>query len=440
MATLIVMPKLGNSVESCFLAAWKINEGDTIKKGDILCEVETDKAAQDVESDAGGVVLKLLVGEGVDVPVLSNIAVVGEAGEDFSDLLSGAAQAELSADKPEERGAVSHLLNERISQASAAASPAERPRGPGDFIDISPRARNLAEDHGLDISTISGSGPGGRIIERDISELIYGSPAISPAAREAGAKPGMSGSGIGGRVLLKDLNGQTTGEESGPLGGPRKIIAERTKFSLRESAQYTINASAKASALLRWRKLFKNAGPQKGLGDIGIGEMLMWAAARVLAGFPGVNAIFSEGVYRKFSEVHLGFAVDTPRGLMAPVIRNANNLSLQALTAESKRLAQKCKDGSISPDSLAGGTFTVSNLGPYGVESFTPVINMPQVAILGLCAISPKPVMEETGLSFLPHIGLSLTVDHQVLDGAPAAVFLKAFSDFVARFDPGIEV
>jgi pyruvate dehydrogenase E2 component (dihydrolipoamide acetyltransferase) len=209
--------------------------------------------------------------------------------------------------------------------------------------------------------------------------------------------------------------------------GVRKIIAERMLASLAGSAQYTLNAWANAEVLTAYRQRLKSSDESLGLRNITIGDLVNFAAVRTLAAHPEANAHFAGGRLLQFQRVHLGFAVDTPRGLLVPVIRNADSLSLKKLAAEAARLAQGCQDGTVSPELLSGGTFTVSNLGALGVEHFTPVLNPPQVAILGVGSISLRPVADPGaagGVAFKPHIALSLTANHQVLDGAPAARFL----------------
>jgi pyruvate dehydrogenase E2 component (dihydrolipoamide acetyltransferase) len=209
-----------------------------------------------------------------------------------------------------------------------------------------------------------------------------------------------------------------------PVKGVRKVIAERMLASLSGSAQYTIHAWANAEILTTYRQRLKSSDESLGLREITIGDMVNFAAARTLAGHPEVNAHFAGGRILQFARVHLAFAVDTPRGLLVPVIRNAESLSLKGLAAQAARLAEACQDGSVSPEALSGGTFTVTNLGALGVEHFTPVLNPPQVAILGVGGIALRPVPDEAGTAFRPHIALSLTANHQVLDGAPAARFL----------------
>jgi pyruvate dehydrogenase E2 component (dihydrolipoamide acetyltransferase) len=215
----------------------------------------------------------------------------------------------------------------------------------------------------------------------------------------------------------------------------RKVIAERMLQSLQTTAQLTIHASADARVLQALRRRFKESPEAMGLRGITINDLVLFAVARTLPAHPALNALFNGTEIHQYRSVHLGVAVDTPRGLMVPVIRAAETLSLRQLSTEARRLAAACLENKITPDELTGGTFTVTNLGAFGVESFTPVLNPPQVAILGVCTIQPKAVEMDGEVQFIPHIGLSLTINHQVVDGAPAARFLQALGQAIAAID-----
>jgi len=220
-----------------------------------------------------------------------------------------------------------------------------------------------------------------------------------------------------------------------PVKGVRKVVAGRMLASLQNTAQLTLNSSVDARSVLGYRSKCKAAPEESGVGGISINDVVLYATVKTLAEFPELNAHMLGNKIVEFDNVHLGFAVDTPRGLMVPVIRYANLLSLKQLSAETKRLAKACIDGTIDPDALSGGTFTVTNLGAMGIESFTPVLNAPEVGILGICAIQPKPVMKGTDVEFVPHMGLSLTFDHAAADGAPAARFLVSLKTRLAAFE-----
>ena len=439
MATIVVMPQLGNSVESCIIVEWMIAEGDTVSVDQTLASIETDKSTMEVPSTAEGTVLKLLWEEGDEVPVKDPLIIVGEPGEDISGLVPGGDAAPAEADAPAEQAAA----------APEAASPAfatERATGA-----VSPRARALAASNGVDASAIAeGSGPHGRVIERDVAAAIAAGPVLTSAARAAGVSAA-EGTGIGGRVSVADA-GRTAevapaaavaapaaaadfpgASTSAPLKGVRKVVAKRMMESLTSTAQLTLNTTANAAGILAMRKKVKNADEALGLNKITLNDLVCFAVSRTLLKYPVFNAHLEDGVLTEFEQVHLGFACDTPRGLLVPVIRSAQALGLKAFSDEAKRLAGGAIDGSLSPEFLSGGTFTVSNVGSFGIETFTPVINLPQTAILGVGAITPRPVVAADGtIGVEQRLTLSLTIDHQVIDGADGARFLR---DLVAAIE-----
>jgi pyruvate dehydrogenase E2 component (dihydrolipoamide acetyltransferase) len=456
MATAIVMPKQGQSVESCIIVDWKKRPGDLIAEGDILCEVETDKAVLEVPSPVSGTLLELFFAAGDDIPVLTNIAAVGSVGEDVSELRPANASTTpvaTSAAPPAEPPAAPTAVP--ASRASAAPPPATAPIE-SEPAGISPRARNLAERKQVEISGIEGSGPGGRIIERDIQAALANQPKVTPVAQAMVASGEFvlpqQGSGPGGRIMARDLSSPasplTTGptaqpapqqnqaeSEQIPVHGVRKVIAERMLNSLQTTAQLTMHSSADARTLLALRKRLKASDAALGLQAVTINDLILFAVARILRQHPVVNATFSDNVISQYNDVNLGFAVDTPRGLLVPVIRQANWLSLRALAQEGKRLVGAIQEGSITPDEMTGGSFTVTNLGNLGIEQFTPILNAPQVAILGVGSINLKAVEVEDEVEFIPHIGLSLTINHQVVDGAPGARFLYALAQGLKDLD-----
>lgn len=441
MATIVVMPQLGNSVESCIIVEWMIAEGDTVAVDQTLASIETDKSTMEVPSTAEGTVLKLLWEEGDEVPVKDPLIIVGDPGEDISGLVPGGESASESAEATAapEQGAAA-------PEQAAPAFATERATGA-----VSPRARALAASSGVDASAIAeGSGPHGRVIERDVAAAIAAGPTLTSAARAAGVSA-TEGSGIGGRVSVADANrapeanapaavsapapaadfpGAST---SSPLKGVRKVVAKRMMESLTTTAQLTLNTSANAAGILALRKKVKNADEALGLNKITLNDLVCFAVSRTLPKYPVFNAHLEDGVLTEFEQVHLGFACDTPRGLLVPVIRSAQSLGLKAFSDEAKRLAGAAIDGTLSPDYLSGGTFTVSNIGSFGIETFTPVINLPQTAILGVGAITPRPALASDGtIGVQQRLNLSLTIDHQVIDGADGARFLR---DLVAAIE-----
>jgi pyruvate dehydrogenase E2 component (dihydrolipoamide acetyltransferase) len=444
VAVPVLMPRQGQSVETCLLLSWKKNEGDAVAQGESLCEVETDKATFEVEAPEAGTLLKRFYEEGQDVPVLSVIAAIGRPGESIEGLAAPPADAKAADRAPVPSGAAAPPDRSPAGAAATAAA-------------SSPRARKRAAERGIDIASLRGSGPGGRVIERDVLAAARGGQPLTPAARDAAvAATGRglaadqlhdaAGSAIGGRISRRDVealarsavHAASRPEEAlteVPVKGVRKIIAERMLASLQTTAQLTLHSSADARSLQSFRARLKESPESWGLRGVTITDLVLYALSRLLPSYPELNAHFLGDRMLLHRNVALGLAVDTPRGLMVPVIRDANGLSLKGISEEAKRLAAACLESKIQPDELAGGTFTLTNLGALGIESFTPVLNPPQTAILGLGNIQLKPVQAKDGVSFVPHLGLSLTINHQAVDGAPGARFLAALAQTLAAID-----
>lgn len=441
MATEVLMPKQGNTVESCLIVEWKKKEGDAVAEKEVICVVETDKATFEIESPAAGTMLKQFFAAGDDVPVQTIIAAIGKAGEDVSAM---APKGGASAAKEESAPAP------KTESAPAAQAPTVHaaPVSTSGDVGISPRARNLADAKGIAADSLGGSGPGGRIIERDVKAALSGTPtpAAVAAAKASGMAYPLTGSGIGGRVRASDLIAKRGGVniESLPFPGPftdtpvkgiRKVISERMLTSMTTTAQCTLSSSADASVMLSLRERLKKLPKEDPRSSVTLNDFVLFAVAQTLTSFRMMNAHFSGTSIREFEAVHLAFAVDTPRGLMVPVIKNAHARSLVDISMEAKRLGKACQDGSAKPDELSGSTFTITNLGALGIESFTPVLNIPEVAILGVCSTVNRPVMKDGVVTAVPHMGLSITFNHQAVDGAPTARFLKAVADTLANFD-----
>lgn len=435
MAVEVLMPRQGQSVESCIITGWKVKEGDTVKAGQPLCEVETDKATFEVEASASGTVLRIFYADGADVPVLKVIAAIGDPGEDVSALRP----KDVAETEPE----TGNLKSENKPAGAEVSISSFKAQGSDSSSGVSPRARKLAAAKGIDVSALVGSGPEGRVIERDVKTALEGKAPLSLAAR---AKIAAVGSGIGGRVLAADVQVPAPAapevscraEQMGalkeiPVKGVRKLVAGRMLASMQTTAQLTMHTSADARAILAARAKFKDSADRVG---ITINDLVLYAVAQIVVKFPELNACWLGDKMVQFENVHLGFAVDTPRGLMVPVIRFANKLSLKEISAAAKRLGAACIKGTVDPDSLKGGTFTVTNLGAAGIEMFTPILNAPEVCILGICNVQPKPVMKKDGgVDFIPHMGLSITFNHCATDGAPVGRFLAAIREYLATLE-----
>jgi pyruvate dehydrogenase E2 component (dihydrolipoamide acetyltransferase) len=410
MAIPVIMPKQGQSVETCIITRWFKDIGDKVSKGDILLSYETDKAAFDLESPADGTLIDIFFGEGDEVPVLENVAALGNKGEETGHLRPGALKPGSEAPPAQKQsGEVTSDNTAKYMNKSNEVVPS-----PGSVIKISPRALRLAEDKKVDYTAIKGSGPEGRIVVSDIEM------ALSRGASSEYRKT----------TLETDFYDK-------PLGNIRKIIAKAMHSSLQSSAQLTHHMSADVRKLIEARRKIKE-NTAAGNQDITLNDILCFCVIRAIAGFPEINSHFLGDTMRTFKRVHLGIAVDTQRGLMVPTIRNADMMNLSQLSTGLRSAADACRKGNIDPELIqsTSASFTVSNLGNYGVEMFTPVINLPQVAILGICTIINRPVdLGNNTFGFVPYIGLSLTYDHRAVDGGPATLFLKEIKKQIENFN-----
>jgi len=453
MAVVVIMPKQGQSVESCIVTEIKKKKGDTVKKGDILFTYETDKASFEEESPIDGVVLECFYKEGDEVPVLENMMVIGQPGEDYSSLLAESQHA--GDDREIEK---SSSFSEDVKQVEVEtqspeveSSVAAKSQTGQASVFISPRAKKLAEKSSVDVSGLKGSGPKGRIIEKDVKAVLETRPKMTPLAKkiavEEGLQPQEGGTGLAGMVRATDLAAPVNSVygidyEDRRISNIRKIIARSMHASLQNSAQLTHHLGADARRILGLRKQVKAAMEAGTLTtNVTLNDMVCFAVIKALKKFPNVNTHFLGDSIRYFKKVHLALAVDTDRGLMVPVVRNADDLSIIGLANQLKEAATACRKGGINPELLSAeaATFTVSNLGNYGVEMFTPVINLPQTAILGVNTIVPRPKDLGDGVyAFVPYIGLSLTYDHRALDGGEATRFLKQIAEEIENLEVGI--
>lgn len=413
MANAVLMPKAGITVESCIIGKWNKKVGDKVAAGDILFSYETDKASFECESTAEGELLEIFFGDGEEVPCLVNVCAVGEHGEDCSAL-----RPDGSAPAP---AAGTETAPAPAAQPAAAAAAPAAPAVDG--APVSPRARKLAGRAGVDASQAAGTGPNGRIIERDVRQLMKDNltAQLQPVKEELVA------------AIAPAVEGMEASFEDVAFTGIRKVIAKSMTASLQSMAQLTQHFSFNASAIQGYRKLVKGIEEYSG---ITLGDIVLYAVSRTLLDHPDLNAnMVDESTLRRFKHVNLGVAVDTPRGLMVPTIFNADQKSLLEISKEVKSLAEQARSGAISPDLLSGGTFTVTNLGSTGVEMFTPVINPPQTGILGVCGITQRVKTGKDGeLAVYPAMGLSLSFDHRAVDGAPAARFMQALCKNLEQF------
>lgn len=435
MATPVVLPKQGQTVETCIITRWYKSKGEIVKKGEPLYAYETDKASFDAEAPEDGVLLDCFFNEGEEVPVLTIVAVIGQEGEDISAYKSSnnsknpakVEEEKITSNKEDiDKAKETEVLN--ISQGYPEET---------DFIKISPRAKVLAERWKVPISLIKGSGPGGRIVEKDIENYLLKKQPFTIKSYLQNVDKVLTtsdiGSGLGGRITDEDIKtGKSTLDdefEIKKLTNIRKIIAKNMLASMQNSAQLTHHISADARKLLDYRaKLKKLYEENKVPANVTINDLVCFSLIRTLIKHPEINGHFHDDGIKLFKHVHLGIAVDTERGLMVPVVRFADTMDIFELSNSIKSLANQCRQGSVDPGILSStvGTFTVTNLGAYGIEMFTPILNVPQIGILGVNTIMHRPIDLGNGvLGFVPHIGLSLTYDHRAIDGAPASIFLR---------------
>ncbi|MGD9931199.1 MAG: dihydrolipoamide acetyltransferase family protein [Mangrovibacterium sp.] len=432
MAVPVIMPRQGQSVETCIIGEWYKQVGEEVKAGEVLFSYETDKASFEEEAKEDGELLAVFFEAGDEVPVLTNVAVLGKKGEAFDEFRPGGQAAPTSTET-----AVPVVKTAPASEKKEVIL-VERQEG---NVKISPRAKAMAEKMGVPVERIQGSGPHGRIIAQDVENAAQSSPKMTPLAQEKAKSenlaPAKETTGLGGRASAADLISYNPvyGDdfEVKKLTNIRKLIAKAMHQSLQNSAQLTHHMSADARKIMALRKQFKKKLEAGEISqNITINDLVCFAVIKALRKFPQVNTHFIGDSMRWFKKVHLGLAVDTERGLMVPAVKNADDLSIEGLSSQLASVAGAARKGNVDPELLKpeAASFTVSNLGNYGVEMFTPVINLPQTAILGVCTIVPRPKDLGDGVyGFVPMMGLSLTYDHQALDGGEATLFLKEIKD-----------
>lgn len=425
----VLMPKAGITVEECIITEWVKKVGDQVAVGDILFTYETDKATFECESTAAGTLLEIFYNDGDEVPVLVNVCAVGNPGDSTAGLKAG---EEAQAAPASGAATAEKTATEKAETFKAPAAVAARTANPA--AKVSPRAKMIAETLGVDPTMATPTGPYGRIIERDVRALAA-TQALSPeatlVAETAPAKaeaPAVSTVAQAASTAVPDYVDEK-------FSAIRKATAKAMVRSLSTMAQLTHQHSFDASTILNLRKQLKANGEVMGMPNITINDLVMFAVTRVIMNHPQLNATMpEENMIRKYNNVHLGMAVDTPKGLMVPTIFNANKMSLAELSIEAKRLAKICQEGKATPDMLSGASFTVSNVGSLGVEVFTPVVNPPQVGILGVCGTTTRIKEVDGEIKTYPAMNLCLSYDHRALDGTPASKFMKELCQALENF------
>lgn len=439
MAQEVLMPKLGLTMTEGTIEEWKYKEGDSVKKGDILFSVATDKLTNDVEAEADGVLLKILLPEGETAPCKAVIAYIGEAGEVIAE---GGASAESTA--------------AQAPASSAAAVPAKTPavtRDPGAPVLASPAAKKLAKEKGVDLALVAGTGPKGRITLEDVEAYLTAPKANDPAA-EVKTSPlaaklaeelGVDVSKIqtDGRVMKADVlaaAGVCTAApaaEAAPaiaagdndeapvkVNPLRRSIAANMANSWHTSPRVTYTFAVDVTAMKALRAKLKDSLKEQGI-KLTYNHILMKVVAKALMEFPDVNASFADNMLTRHKHVNMGLAVAKGDGLIVPNVKNADSKSLAEIAKETEALIEATRSGKIDMKDMTGGTFTISSLGPYGVRSFSPIINQPELAILGVCDIADTPIVCNGEIVIRPMMNLCLTADHRVVDGVMASKFMK---------------
>lgn len=404
MSTVVTMPQQGLTEESSVIAEWYVKEGDAVSVGTPLFAIETGKATFDVEAEAAGTVLAVFAAEGDDVPIKAPVCVIGEPGETFERSQTSAPAAAVPAET-EKKAEVS-----RTTQQPATVKPQD-----GNVF-ASPRAKTAAERAGVDWHQAVPTGAEGRIMERDVAALAAnrGKVAAEPEEKAVGDETEFE--------IIKN-------------SGIRKVIAQNMHDSLAIMAQLSMTAYFDATEIFAFRAKVKAMGEKLGYPNISINDMILFAVSRTVLDHPLFNAHFSDAETKIFHRVHLGVATNTDRGLMVPTLFNADRKSLNTISREAKALSAACRENTIKPDQLKGGTITVTNLGNNDISSFTPVINPPQTAIIGVCSPEWRVRPGKDGeIEMYRAMGISLTFDHRAVDGAPAAAFLHDFCQRLENF------
>ena len=440
MAVEITMPKWGLTMKQGTISKWLKQEGDSVRKGEELFEVETEKVTNIVESIGSGLLYQIVVKAGNTVPCGTILAVLVDSGEkpnrvegiQVGDIVEGQAPKAAAASQPELR-----------------ASVGSEPRQKG-YVPASPAAKRLAKELGIDLSQVPGTGPKGRVSESDVKKYHEeGPPAppITPVAEELARQSGLDissikGSGEGGKITKRDVENALTAkaakEENAPvktipLTGIRKKIADNMRSSLHNAAQLSIFTEVDVTEMVVFRNMMRDEYAHDDSIRISFNDIIVMATSRALKRFPIMNSNLVEDKILCFDSVHMGIAVALPEGLIVPVLRNADKKGLLQIAGEARQLAQKARDGVLEVEEVTGGTFTITNVSMFQVDGFTPILKPPETGILGIGRIKEKPAVYKGEITIRSMMFLSLTFDHQVVDGVPANDFLQTVARYLER-------
>lgn len=435
MATEVLMPKLGLTMTEGTIEEWKKKEGDVVKKGDVLFSVATDKLTNDVECDTDGTLLKILVSEGETAECKAVVAYIGQAGEAVPGGAAAAPAAPASETAPP-------------AAAAAAAEPAAASRAPGGRVMASPAAKKLAKEKGYDLSAIPGTGPDGRITLEDVENFTAG-PKTSPMAAKLAAELGVDVGKLdaNGRVMKADVLAAAGVSAAEPAAAPaavqgsndlppvkvsplRRSIAANMAASWSTSPRVTYTHPVDATEMKALRAKLKDGLKEQGI-KLTYNHILMKVVAKALTEFPDINASFKDNLLTRHPHVNMGLAVAKGDGLIVPNVKSCESKSLAQIATETEGLIEATRTGKLALEDMTGGTFTISSLGPYGITTFSPIINQPELAILGVCDMVDTPVVRDGQIVIRTMMNLSLTADHRVVDGVMASKFLKRVTDLL---------
>lgn len=404
MADVVSMPKLGFDMAEGTLVRWVKLEGETVNKGDILAEIETDKATVEVESSFAGVVHKHLVEQGSVVPVGTPIAIIAAPGEQVEDIPTTQPAQEVPAQAQTPQTA-----------PAAPVQPAATPTAPAGPVKASPLARRMATEQGLDIHTLRGSGPGGRIVKRDVENALKSIPASVPI-KPANPPAQMTSTAI-------------QGDETVPVDRLRAAIGRRMVESKQQVPHFYVTHACRVDELMSLRKKINSTLPE---GEkISVNDFLIKAAGLALRRYPNLNASLNGDVILRHGDVNVGVAVAVPGGLLTVVNRNTDQKPLRVISREVREMVTRARDGKVRPDDIEGSTFSISNLGMFDVDSFVAIINPPEAAILAVGSVQEVPVVEDGQIKPGMVLKITLSADHRITDGAEAAQFLQAMAEYL---------
>jgi len=425
------MPALSPTMEEGTLAKWLVKEGDTVKSGDLLAEIETDKATMEFEAVDEGTIAQILVAEGTDnVKVGTVIAVIAGEDEDAGSVKAAPAAAPVPAAEPKAEAPAAAPAAPAPAPTPAPAVAAAAPAASGDRIKASPLAKRLAAERGIDLSTVTGTGPGGRIVKDDLDGASTGAPAAPAAAPSAAAPAAAAPAAAPAPATAGTIPDFGIPHEDEKLSGMRKTIARRLTESMQQSPHIYLTVDIRLDALLKLRGELNASLESRGV-KLSVNDMLIKALAVALERVPACNVSFGGDVMRKYSRADISVAVSIPGGLITPIIVDAGGKSMSKISTEMSELAAKAKEGKLQPNEYQGGTASISNMGMMGIKQFTAVINPPQAMIMAIGAGEKRPYIVDDALAMATVMSATGSFDHRAIDGADGALLMKTFKELV---------